>query len=87
MVSQCVGAGVVPKGETVQDAGRFELAQTRRQHVGSQAEFALQIAVALRPLKQLFDDEEGPSCSDDVEGRSEVTHSFESASGFIQNGE
>lgn len=77
----------MPKGETVQDASRFELAQTGRQHVGSHSEFALYIPVALWAVEQLFDDEEGPSCSDDIEGRSEVTHSFESASGFIQNGE
>lgn len=77
----------MPKRETVQDASRFELAQTRREHVGSHSEFALQIPVAPWPVEQLFDDEEGPSGSDDVEGRSEVTHSFESASGFIQNGE
>ena len=87
MVGQSVGAGVVPKRKTVKDAGRFELAQARRQHVGAHSELSLQIAVALRAVEQLFDDEERPSCSDCAEGRRKVTHPFESASGFIQNGE
>jgi hypothetical protein len=77
----------VSKGETVEHAGLFELAQARRKHVGSQSELALQIAVALRPVEELFDDEESPSCANYFEGRGEVTHPFESASGFIQNGE
>ena len=48
---------------------------------------ALQVAVALWPVEQPFHDEQGPPCSDDVEGRGEVAHSVGSASGFIQNGE
>lgn len=71
----------------MQDAGRFELAQARRKHVGSHSELALKIAVALGAIEQLLHDEESPSCSDDAEGRSEVAQPFESASGFIQNGE
>ena len=77
----------MPEGQTGQDAGRFELAQAGREHVRRHSEVALQIAVALRPVEQPLHDEQGPPCSDDVEGRGEVAHAVGSASGFIQNGE
>jgi len=77
----------VTKREAVQDLSFLKLAKAGGKHVGSQSELALKIAVALRPLEQLFHDEESPSCSNDAQGRGEVTHSFESTSGFIQNGE
>ena len=75
------------RGDAGQHAGRFELAQPSGEHVGRHAEVALQVAVALRPVEQPLDDEQGPPCSDDVEGRGEVAHAVGSASGFIQNGE
>ena len=77
----------MPEGQTGQYTGRFELAQAGCEHVRRHSEVALQIAVPLRPFEQPFHDEQGPPCSDDVEGRGEVAHAVGSASGFIQNGE
>jgi hypothetical protein len=77
----------VPEGQAGQYAGGLELAQAGREHVGRHSEVALQIAVALWPVEQPLHDEQGPPCSDDVEGRGEVAHAVGSASGFIQNGE
>ncbi len=71
----------------MQDASRFELAQAGREHVRPQAEVALQVSVPLRPVEESLNDEQRPSCSDDVEGCGEVAHAIGSASGFIQNGE
>ncbi|MDF9749607.1 hypothetical protein M2428_001044 [Arthrobacter sp. ES3-54] len=77
----------MPEGQTGQYPGRFELTQAGRKNVRRHSEVALQIAVALRPVEQPLHDEQGPPCSNDIEGRGEVAHSVGSASGFIQNGE
>ncbi len=73
--------------QTVQDPGRFEFTQPRREHVRPGTEFALQVPVALRALEQLLHDEERPARAEDVESGSEVAHAAGSESGFIQNGE
>ena len=61
--------------------------QPSGEDVGRHAEVALQVAVSLRAREQPFDDEQGPPCSDDVQGRGQVAHAVGSTSGFIQNGE
>ncbi len=77
----------MPQWEAVQDSGRLELAEAGSKLVGSHSEFALEIAVTLRPVEQLFHDEQGPPRSDYFEGGGEIAHAVGSASGFIQNGE
>jgi hypothetical protein len=86
-IGQRIGPGVVSKGQTGQHASRFELAQACREDVRRHAEVALQITVPLRPIEQPLHDEQGPPCSDDVEGRGEVAHLVGSESAFMQNGE
>lgn len=86
-IGQRVGPGVVSEGQSLQDAGCFELAQAGSEHVRAHSEVTLQITVSLRPLEQSLHDEEGPPRSDDLEGGGEVAHVSGSVSGFIQNGE
>lgn len=86
-IGQRVGTRVVPQWQTGQNAGRFQFTQAGREHIGWYSEVALQIAIALRPVEQPLHDEQGPPRSDDVEGRSKVTHAAGVGSGFIQNGE
>jgi len=77
----------MPEGQTAQNAGRLEFAQSGSEHVRAQSEVALQIAVALRSFEKPLDYEQGPPCADYIEGRGHVAHVVESVSVFIQNGE